>query len=104
MEEVCSEQGISLDHHALGREVGCGSNACVRRPNILKAGVNTVLGSSTFLLEVTCPCPRWRARKSAPADSLFWLMQVSCVDFVAGPEGAEVYILTREEEEGIAGV
>lgn len=66
VEEVASD-GASLDHHPLGREVGCGSNACVRNPNMLCAGINTVLGAAPFLL------------------------RVACTDYVAGPRGAEIH-------------
>ena len=73
VEEVASD-GASLDHHPLGREVGCGSNACVRNPNMLCSGINTVLGAAPFLLKVPC------------------------TDFVAGPRGAEIHELSHSNQ------
>lgn len=54
--------GHSLDHHPLGREVDSSKDRSTRRPNILVAGSDSVLGCSPFLSRAHCV--EYRCRNS----------------------------------------
>jgi hypothetical protein len=55
VEEVL-DPSQALDHHPLGRDVDYANDRtmCVRKPNVLLAGIDTVLGCSPFLLRTSC--------------------------------------------------